>query len=134
MLKNWKIVASISTALWIIFILHIIAIEVIHLEETTWVITGAIVAGCLVGFHVYFIYVYLKNLRRVKDLQEQYIETLKPVKPLRFCPSDDELVGRHYEMDNEVVGQIEIGDRVIEDEVSKESTQENENNEELESI
>ena len=60
-------------------------------------VSAFVVCGLLIIFHVYFIYSLLKNKAKVDVLKEQYIDTLKPDKPLRFCPSDDELMKKHQE-------------------------------------
>ena len=95
MLKNWKFTGTILSALWLVFAWHIVAIELVHLNYVLWLTIGCIVAVMIVAFHVYFLWYYFKNKGKIARLQQEYIETLKPDKPLRFCPTDEELMKAH---------------------------------------
>ena len=103
MLKNWKCMIFINCVLWVIFSWSILAVEVVMLNNIIWMIIGGFSALLLILLNGYFIYYYNKNKLKIKDLQAQYIETLKPDKPLRFCPSDEELVKMHQSNQKQVV-------------------------------
>jgi len=127
MFKHWKIASGVVGALWILFAWHFIALEVINLDSTVWVITGTINMIALIFFHAYFIYMYTKNKKKVMDLKEQYIETLKPDKPLRFCPSDDELMKRHLEQINAKITTKEDANKQTKEDTLEKNDEELEN-------
>ena len=57
-----------------------------------------IVAGVINIFAiVYFFVSYYKNRGVVKKLQDEYINSLRPKVPLRFCASDSELLKTYDE-------------------------------------
>ena len=95
MLKNWKSMIIVNCALWFVVGWSIIAVEMVMLNNVVWSLVGGVSALLLILLNGYFIYCYNKNKLKIKDLKNQYIETLKPDKPLRFCPSDEELVKMH---------------------------------------
>lgn len=111
--------------LWALIILHIVIIELLKIDLTIFNITAFLVLGCLMTVHIWFLYVYLKNHKKVQELQDQYVETLKPDKPLRFCPTDDELMKRHFENVNSV-------EQIKQQGSTKEEPQENTDDDSLE--
>lgn len=46
---------------------------------------------------VFFVVSYYKNREQVKKLQDEYIEMLRPKKPIRFVASDEELLKTYDE-------------------------------------
>lgn len=96
-LNKGKILAITSFGLWLLLVLHLLAYEVFGFNYILFTATGILSLVATVVFHVWFMLSYFKNHKKVRDLQDQYIETLKPEKPLRFCPSDEELVKKHQE-------------------------------------
>lgn len=97
MFKFGKTILVSIISLWIIMCWSFIAVEVLVLNPEVWLTFGIISASALVLLHGYFFFFYLKNKKKVEALKEEYITTLKPDKPLRFCPSDDELIKKHNE-------------------------------------
>lgn len=92
MIKHYKLFSILIILGWVMIAWCIVAMEIIQLSSTPWVVTGIVAGGFLILLHGGFIYAYNKAKKQVESLQEQYIDTLKPSAPLRFCPSDDELV------------------------------------------
>ena len=81
--------------LWISLIFHIIALEIVGLTIDSLIVTSIITIALLVLIYSYFTYYYLSNKGKINRLKEQYLDSLKPKKPLRFCPTDDELLARY---------------------------------------
>lgn len=121
MFKFYKPMMIISSLLWISFIFHIVLLEIIGLIIDKLLVTGVITIVLLIFIYAYFIYYYFKNKPRIKKLKEQYLDSLKPDKPLRFCPTDDELLRKYKEQ--EKTGQFEY--RIDKEEI-KEDTDEDE--------
>lgn len=96
-MNKGKILSIVSAVLWCLVIFHIFAYEVWSLNSILLTITGICSLVAVVILHVWFLVVYFKNHKKVLSLQDQYIETLKPEKPLRFCPTDEELMKKHME-------------------------------------
>ncbi len=72
-------------------------IELIVLEFTSFTLAeifpAVILSGLAwIGCIVYFLYLYFHNKKKVLALKQEYLNTLKPKFPLRFCPSDTELL------------------------------------------
>lgn len=117
------------STLWILFIWSIIAVELVMLNSSVWSVIGLVAASLLILLNGYFVYYYNKNKKKIMDLQRQYIDTLKPDKPLRFCPSDDELMKRHIEQKSLTIEENNAEQNGF---VEEENTQEE--NEELENF
>lgn len=97
--------------LWGLLALNIILLEVFSFAQTIFIVTGAILLGGLVVFYLYYFYCYFKKHKKVLELQDEYVETLKPDKPLRFCPTDEELMKSYYESQMNDVSEREKKER-----------------------
>ena len=95
MFKLFKLLMVLSFILWASLIFHIIGLEVVGLMVEPLIVTGVITMVLLVIVYAYFIYFYVKNKKKINDLKKQYLESLKPDKPLRFCPTDEELLQKY---------------------------------------
>ena len=97
MINKSKIICIVDLALWLMLVVHIILLEFMQIEAGFFKVS-AIITLVLVGLlHIWFVYTFFKNHKKVIMLQDQYVETLKPKAPLRFCPTDEELMKKHQE-------------------------------------
>lgn len=99
MFKLFKPLMVISFILWASLIFHLVGLEIIGFMVEPMIVTGLITIVLLVIVYAYFIYFYVKNKKKINDLKRQYLESLKPDKPLRFCPSDEELLKRYKDQE-----------------------------------
>lgn len=99
-MANSKLIAITNIVLWTLLIVHLIIFEILRIDSIVFVITGCVVLLGIVLRNGLFLYGYFKSHKKVLELQDEYIETLKPEKPLRFCPSDEELIRLHFEQNN----------------------------------
>lgn len=96
-MNKGKLLSILATLIWLIFVISILMLELLMMDSEVWTILCIVSAVGLVAYYGWFVYHCLKNKNKVELLQQQYIETLKPDKPLRFCPTDDELMVKHFE-------------------------------------
>ena len=93
---NYKLFIVVDVLMWLALILSLTAVEILHLDSLVWVvlwISSLLMVACL---HVFLLIVFIKNKSRIAQLKDRYIESIKPAQPLRFCPSDEDLVKTHY--------------------------------------
>lgn len=95
-MKHIKPMMIICVVLWLSLILHIVLLEGLGLTQNDLMPTGIITISLLVVFYCYYFYLYFKNKRKVDKLKQEYLDSLKPTKPLLFCPTDEELEKRYY--------------------------------------
>lgn len=94
---NYRLFIVLDVLIWAGLLVSLLAIEVLHLEPVVWIILGSAFLFLIITFHIYLLVSFVKNRKRIAILKEQYINSLKPAEPLRFCPSDEELVKMHQE-------------------------------------
>ena len=97
---NYKLFMLVNILAWLMLLIGIIALEAVHLDPVVWMIVSIVSLIVVVFLHVYLLVVYVKNRKRIERLKEQYVDTMKPKQPLRFCPTDEELVKSYYESKN----------------------------------
>lgn len=97
MLKYPKITGVITALCWLMLVVFVGLTEVFNYYMESMKIGVYVFIALLVLFHGYFVLYFLKNKTKIENLQNDYIKTLKPDKPLRFCPSDSELM-KEYEL------------------------------------
>lgn len=119
MIKHYKLFSILIIVGWAMLAWSIVAIELIHLDSTLWVGVGVASGLLLILLHGGFIYVYSKSKKKILGLQEQYIETLKPDAPLRFCPSDEELVMAYRNKEEAMSSEPETIESKIEESVNQ---------------
>lgn len=95
-MKLIKPMMVIACVLWISLILHIFFLEIIGFRMEDMMVTGIITISLLVMFYIYYFYLYFKNKQKVAKLKQEYLDSLKPTKPLLFCPTDEELEKKYY--------------------------------------
>lgn len=96
-MKNYKPLLIMVYALWISVGVHMFLLEVtkLKLSDLIYTLSGSLIL--LVGVYFYYFYLYFKNKKKVELLKQEYLDSLKPTKPLLFCPTDEELVKRATE-------------------------------------
>lgn len=99
MFKFYKPMLIASCLLWTAFIFHVLALEVFGLLVDTLLVSGIITIVLLVLNYSFFVYYYFKNKTKINNLKKQYLDSLKPDKPLRFCPTDEELLRKYQEQE-----------------------------------
>lgn len=105
---------------WVAEILTFLLMEVFEFSETIFKVLSIVFLVLIISFHIWFLVSYVKNRKKVKLLQDQYIKSLKPTSPLRFCPSDEELMKSHFE--NITENRIDTNEKTpTQNEQSKES-------------
>lgn len=92
MLSRGKLFSILSVCLWTLFIVCLVMLEFVFADADLWVVLSIVSASAVLVFNAMFVFVYIKNRKKVELLQDQYIDSLKPKAPLRFCPPDEELV------------------------------------------
>jgi len=94
---NFGLTAFLSVLSWGLVALYVVAVEVLRLDASSWLVLGIIGLVAVVAVHLYIVYVIIKNRKRILMLQDQYVETFKPDAPLRFCPTDEQLMKAYVE-------------------------------------
>ena len=92
MMIHGKTMVLFNLIAWTLLLACLVAVEVLLLDATSWLLVGIIATVMVIGFHIYFAVLFIRNRKRILALEKQYIESLKPKEPLRFCPTDDELM------------------------------------------
>ena len=103
MFKFYKPLLISMVVLWFIFIFHIIGLEVLLFTINQLLLSGVLTLILLLLVHIIFITYYIKNKKKIKKLKQQYLVSLKPDKPLRFCPTDNELLKSYKEQEKRKV-------------------------------
>lgn len=119
MIKHYKLFSIMIALSWVVLAWSVVAMEIIRLSSTPWVVTGIVAGGFLILLHGCFFCVYHKAKKKVAGLQEQYIDTLKPDAPLRFCPSDEELIMAYESQEAEVMESQSLAESKIDESVNK---------------
>ena len=125
--KNaWAILLSL---LWGLLLVDFMMLEAFDFGQTILIVMGGVLLGLIALFYLWFFVCYIRNHKNVIKLQDKYVDSLKPDKPLRFCPTDDELVAKYYEAQTADTNSITQSD-----ERENEDGNTNEEQEELELI
>lgn len=95
---NYGLFIVLDIIVWAGLLVSLFAIEVLHLDPVVWFVLGAIFLCLIIVSHICLLTAFIKNRKRIAILKDQYIESIKPAQPLRFCPSDEELVKAHQEV------------------------------------
>lgn len=96
MKTNFKLFVILNVIAWMLLISCIVAAELLLLNQSMWEIVGGVALALIVSLHLYLFYSIAKNRKRINLLKEQYINSLKPVAPIRFCPTDEELIEQYH--------------------------------------
>ena len=92
MFKNTRVMSGIIAISWGSLLIELIVLELSNLSITAMLAPIILSAVITITFLTLFIMNYYKNRKSVEKLKDEYLEGLKPKNPLRFCPSDDELL------------------------------------------
>ncbi len=92
MFKNAKVFSGFLAFLWSTLIIELILLELTNIAFTTLLIP--IILSFIGSSTLLFLFLrtYYKSRNNVAKLRKEYLESLKPKNPLRFCSSDEELL------------------------------------------
>lgn len=94
---NFKLFALADIVAWSCVIVYLALSEVLLLTEPAVMYFGIVAVAFVLGVHIYLFCVLSSNRKRIELLKQQYIDSIKPVAPLRFCPTDEDLVKKYTE-------------------------------------
>ena len=89
---NFKLFIVLDIIAWCGLATYLVAGELLLITEKTLMIFGALAILFVLGIHIYLFCALKSNSKRIELLKQQYVESIKPATPLRFCPADEELV------------------------------------------
>ena len=93
---NNKLMGAMIIISWTMLASYIVAVDLLMLDTASWLVIGILgIAGVVVS-QGWFLCAFIKNRKRIASLKDQYLDTLKPQAPLRFCPTDEELMDAYY--------------------------------------
>ena len=94
-MKKGKLLSVLAILFWLLLIVSLFMLEFLFPGQEVFVIITIVFLVFVGVFNSWFIYTCLKSKKKIEELQQQYVDTLKPDSPLRFCPSDNELMENH---------------------------------------
>lgn len=118
MFKNTRVMCGIIAISWGSLLVEMFILELSDISVLTMLAPIILSAVITVTFLTLFIANYYKNRKSVEKLKDEYLEGLKPKNPLRFCPSDDELLkmykaDRISELENKPLEKVSSEERVV---------------------
>ena len=102
MIKNLKIFSGLTILFWSTLLIEIALLELTNINIITMLVPLIVSATGTIALLAIFIVNYRKSKPKVKRLKNEYLESLKPKQPLRFCASDDELLKAYKSSANEI--------------------------------
>lgn len=115
------------SSLWLCGALFFVLYEISNIRQAWLVVFGIVTIVLLVALHAFYFYIYFKNKNKVRELQQKYLDSLKPDKPLRFCDSDEELMKKYLakkEAEKAVLNQKKIVPSINKEEAIKDAEEE----------
>ena len=94
---NFKLFALADIVAWSCVIVYLALSEVLLLTEPAVMYFGIVAVAFVLGVHIYLFSALSSNRKRIELLKQQYIDSIKPVAPIRFCPTDEDLVKKYME-------------------------------------
>ena len=97
MIRNTKVYSGFTIFFWSTLVIELILLE--FLQSIPILVIIATVISSLGTIVLLFVFIrsYFKARGRVQKLKDEYLESLKPKHPLRFCASDEELMKAYKE-------------------------------------
>lgn len=120
--NNTRVFSGFLVFFWLSLLIEIILLELTSINSTALIVLIIIsTAGTITALSL-FIVKYYRSKNSVAKLKEEYLESLKPQKPLRFCASDDELM-KAYKQSASEVQRTFVSDNQIKSQKPKEESQ-----------
>ena len=102
MFKNTRVISGLIVFFWLTLIIEFIVLELTNISIMTLLIPILISLSGVTTLLILFISNYYKSKQSVANLKQEYLESLKPKTPLRFCASDDELLKAYKQSATEI--------------------------------
>ena len=102
MLKNARVFSGFIVFFWLTLIIEFVILELTALTFISLLIPILLSTIGTASMLFIFIRTYYKSKQSVAKLKHEYLESLKPKAPLRFCASDSELLKAYKESANEI--------------------------------
>ena len=90
-----KILLTFTFFSWISIFILILCLEVFEVLIGDILVLLVIFGLTSLASIGYLIYNYYANRNKIKADRQKYLNSLKPKTPLRYCPSDDELLNKY---------------------------------------
>ncbi len=92
MIKNARVFSGLTLFFWSTLIIELVLLELTSINITLMIVPLIVSTIGTMVMIVIFVIDYKKSKPHVQSLKKEYLESLKPKQPLRFCASDDELL------------------------------------------
>ena len=102
MFKNTRVISGLIVFFWLTLIIEFIVLELTNISIMTLLIPILISLSGVTTLLILFISNYYKSKQSVANLKQEYLESLRPKTPLRFCASDDELLKAYKQSATEI--------------------------------
>lgn len=87
-----KVLLFVGAISWLALIVEVFCLELADVLFEDMAVLFVITLLFVIGFMVLFVYDYYKGKKDILKIRKEYLECFKPEKPLRYCPSDKELL------------------------------------------
>ena len=136
MIKNTRVFSGLSIFFWSTLTAELIILELSTVNIITMLVPLIVSTVGTITMLILFIVSYHKSKPKVIQLKNEYLESLKPKTPLRFCASDDELLKAYKASANEIMKQpLKEESQKLESQLNQTNpSKENSSEEEIESF
>lgn len=90
-----KILLSVGVISWIALIVEALCLELADILFRDIAVLMIITFLVVIGSLAYFVWEYVRNKKEIIKIRQEYLDSFKPEKPLRYCPSDEELLDKY---------------------------------------
>ena len=90
-----KILLSVGAISWLALIVEALCLELADILFRDIAVLMIITFLVVIGSLAYFVWEYVRNKKEIIKIRQEYLDSFKPEKPLRYCPSDEELLDKY---------------------------------------
>ena len=90
-----KILLSVGVISWLALIVEALCLELADILFRDIAVLMIITFLVVIGSLAYFVWEYVRNKKEIIKIRQEYLDSFKPEKPLRYCPSDEELLDKY---------------------------------------
>ena len=131
MIKNTKVFSALTIFFWSTLIIEIALIELSNINIITMLVPLIVSSIGTITLLIIFEVSHRKAKPKVNSLKNEYLESIKPKQPLRFCASDDELLKAYKSSAHEVSTQQSIKQTNITNNANNTKTEKTNDNDEI---